>query len=146
VKRFHYALEHLLSLRLYAEREAEMEMAGIIARRSSLEKKRKQLLGERNEPFDRNGRLDLGFEQARGYYRMRLDRDLSQVSDELTGVQSELEAARANFAEKRKSREVLERLRRLREDRHYSLERKREESEMNDLIGSRAVRSRSGGL
>lgn len=146
MKRFHYTLEHLLSLRLYAEREAEMEMAGIIARRSSLENDRKQLLEARSEPFARNGRLDLGLEQARGYYRMRLDRDLSRIRDELESVESELEAARAKFTEKRRSREVLERLRRLREDRHYSLERKREESEMNDLIGSRAVRSRSGGL
>lgn len=145
MKRFHYTLEHLLSLRLHAEREAEMEMAGIIARRSALEKEREGLLDERSRPFDRSGALDLGFEQARGYYITRLDRDLSRIKTKLTSVESELEAARAKFAEKRRDREVLERLRRVREERHYSVERKREDSEMNDLIGSRAVRSRSGG-
>lgn len=145
MKRFHYSLEHLLSLRKHAEREAEMEMAGIIGRRSSLTKKREELVKKRAEPFKRGGTIDLGLEQAHGHYRLRLDRDLSRIDSELTGIEQELEAARTRFADKRRNREVLERLRRVREDRHYALERKREESEMNDLIGSRAARSLSGG-
>lgn len=147
MKRFHYSLEHLLSLRRYAEREAEMAMAEVIARRNTLTSRLEELHGERNRPLERGaaGGINLNFELVRAHYRMRVDRDISVTAEELSKIEGELSTARSRFAERRREREVLERLKAVRSERHYTLERKREESELGDLIGSRAVRSVQGG-
>ena len=147
MKRFHYSLEHLLSLRKYAEREAEMTLAEVISRKQELETARDRLRSEMNLPITRaaSGSIDLSLEQVRGYYRVRIERELSQIGEQLSDVDSELESARTLFSEKRKARQVLERLRDLREAEHYRLEHRREESELNDIIGSRAARTNASG-
>ncbi len=147
MKRFHYSLEHLLSLRRHAEREAEMTLAEVISRKQDLESRSRELSSELARPVERaaSGIVDMALEQARSYYRLRLDREILRISEQLSYVDSELENARTAFSEKRKARQVLERLRELRESEHYRLEHKREESELNDIIGSRAARVNSSG-
>ena len=147
MKRFHYSLEHLLSLRKHAERDAEMALAEVISRRQELEARGRELKSELDLPVTRaaSGTVDMAREQARGYYRVRIEGELSRISEQLSHVDSELESARAVFSEKRKARQVLERLRELREVEHYRLEHKREESELNDIIGSRAARVNASG-
>ncbi|MFP4644599.1 MAG: hypothetical protein ACLFM0_09615 [Spirochaetales bacterium] len=147
MKRFHYSLEHLLSLRKHAEREAEMTLAEVISRKQELETSREALKTELSRPISRaeSGFVDLSLEQVRAHYRVRVERELSGIVEQLSTVDSELESARALFSEKRKARQVLERLRDVREAEHYRLEHRREESELNDIIGSRAARVNASG-
>ena len=124
-----------------------MALAEVISRKQQLEDRNRELQADLDRPVERtaSGALDMTFERARSYYRLRIERELSRISQQLSDIESELDSARQVFSEKRKERKVLERLRELRESEHYRLEHKREESELNDIIGSRAARVNASG-
>ena len=147
MKRFRYSLDHLLSLRRHSEREAEMAMAEVIARRNAAERRRRELVSERERPIGRqpDGALDLSFELVRSRYLDRIEFALKSTRDELNRMDRDLENARDEYNERRRAREVLERLKEVREVEHYRGERRRADAELNDIIGSRAARERAEG-
>ncbi len=147
MRRFRYSLDHLLSLRLHAEREAEMAMAQVIARRDAVERRRRELETERQRPIARelDGTVDLSFELVRGRYLDRIEFALKSTREDLGRLERELSSARDTYNERRRAREVLERLKQVREVEHYRGERRRADAELNDIIGSRAARERAEG-
>ena len=147
MRRFRYSLDHLLSLRRHAEREAEMAMAQVIARRDAVERRRRELETERQRPIARqlDGTVDLSFELVRGRYLDRIEFALKSTREDLGRLERELSGARDTYNERRRAREVLERLKQVREVEHYRGERRRADAELNDIIGSRAARERAEG-
>lgn len=147
MRRFRYSLEHLLSLRRHAEREAEMAMAEVIGRRDAVNRRRRGLVAELERVVGRHraGSVDLSFELVHSRYLDRIDDSLKHARDELGELDRELATAQDKYNERRRAREVLERLRQVREVEHYRKERRRADAELNDIIGSRAARKRVEG-
>lgn len=141
MRRFRFKLEKLLELRALHERRAEMLLAERAGRCAILQGR----LRDNAESEAREARLrfapgrDLEDFRATELYlrRLRLERD--RLLAELAAAEVEREAARADFVEKRKAREVLDKLKERRGAEYYRAA-EREEIKALDDIASSAVR------
>jgi flagellar protein FliJ len=135
VRRFRFKLEKLLEVRSFYERKAELvlaEKAGICALLDNR-------LREVAESRSRTGRemfapgRDLEDFRAAELYMTRLDRDRDRLLEELAAAELEREKARADYVEKRKARESIDKLKERRQAEYYRLALREEQKALDDV-------------
>jgi flagellar FliJ protein len=135
MRRFRFKLEKLLELRGFHERKAELVLAEKAGRCNVLEGKLRENAESRvragREMFSR-GRSIADF-RASELYIVRLDRDRERLLEELAAAELEREKARADYVEKRKAREVLDKIKERRQEEYYRLAEREEIKALDDL-------------
>lgn len=135
MRRFRFKLEKLLELRGFYEKKAELVLAEKSGRCSLLDAE----LRENAEARARAGRemfapgRGLPDFRASELYMVRLDRDREKLVRELAAAELEREEARKDYVEKRKAREVLDKIRERRQGEYYRLAEREEIKALDDI-------------
>jgi flagellar protein FliJ len=141
VRRFRFKLEKLLELRGFHERKAELILAERAGRCALLDGKLRETAEARartgREMFS-TGRM-LADYRASELYIVRLDRDRDRLTGELAAAELEREAARLDYVEKRKAREVLDKIKERRQGDYYRLAEREEIKALDDLARPKAL-------
>jgi flagellar protein FliJ len=140
VRRFRFKLEKLLELRGFHERKAELVLAEKAGRCALLDNRLRETAEARfrtgREMFAA-GRL-LADYRAAELYIVRLDRDRDRLTEELASAELEREDARLDYVEKRKSRELLDKIKERRQGEYYRLALREETKALDDLARPKA--------
>jgi flagellar FliJ protein len=135
VRTFRFNLEKLLEVRGFYERKAEMVLAEKAGRCAVLDTKLRELaesrMRTRAEMYS-SGRL-LADYQAAEVYMVRLDRDKEKLLMELAQAELEREKARAEYVERRRDREAIDKLKERRQAEYYRLALREETKVLDDL-------------
>jgi flagellar protein FliJ len=141
MKRFRFNLEKLLEVRAFHERRSEMALAEKAGRCALLQARLEELAESRRrtgrEMFSPGRRLP-DYRSAE-LYLVRLDRDRDRTIEELARAELEREEARADYVEKRKAREAMDKLKERRQAEYYRLAEREETKVLDDLARRRAV-------
>jgi flagellar FliJ protein len=141
VRAFRFNLEKLLEVRGFYERKAEMVLAEKAGRCAILDAKLRELaesrIRTRAEMYS-SGRM-LADYQAAEVYMIRLDRDKEKLLVELAQAELEREKARAEYVEKRRDREAIDKLKERRQAEYYRLALREETKVLDDLARHLAV-------
>jgi flagellar export protein FliJ len=136
MRRFQFKLEKFLELRGFHERKAELILAEKAGRCNVLGGKLRENAEARvragREMFA-HGRSIADF-RASELYIVRLDRDRERLLEELAAAELEREKARANYVEKRKAREVLDKIKERKQAEYYLLAEREEIKALDDLV------------
>lgn len=135
MRRFSFKLEKLLELRGFYERKAELVLAEKAGRCVLLDTQLRELAEARartgREMFSA-GRM-LADYRAAELYIVRLNRDKERLVKELAEAELEREKARADYIEKHKSREVMEKIKERKAGEYYRLALREETKALDDL-------------
>jgi flagellar FliJ protein len=141
VRRFRFNLEKLLEVRAFYERRAELALAAKAGKCALLEEKLKETARSRaataREMFARG--MTIADYRASELFIFRLDKDRDRLIEELARAEVEREAARLDYVEKRKSREVIEKIKERRQAEYYRLAEREEIKALDDLARRRTV-------
>ncbi len=153
MKRFRFKLDPLLRIREHAERQAERDLADVNAELITIDRTIQDLSDEVMQtvsvPTERSsdtGQLDIHGLYARQTYLVRMQQEIDASFRARSAVEQRFETARERFSEAHRETEVLSRLRETRSQRHYAEARRVEAVELDDIVGSRAVRARGEGV
>jgi flagellar FliJ protein len=147
LKRFEFALQQILRLREYEERQAELELGRITG---ECERRRREIasLGDLSRLTARSHlgsrSFDVSYRFGEERYIARLRSRATQLARELDTLEQELEKARERFREARKRREVLSRLKARKEEHHHD-EVQRERQLVLDEVSAQIWRRESNG-
>ena len=148
MKRFRFKLDPLLRIRRHHEQQAERDLAAVNSELISVNDELSRLSGEVQLPVTEaapaqksDGRLDLSSLYARHAYLNRMQQEIEAGMRARSEVEERLSDVRERFQEAHRETEVLSRLREVRSARHYAEERRVEAVELDDVVGSRAVRN-----
>lgn len=135
MRRFAFKLEKLLELRAFYEKRAELVLAEKAGRCALLEaglfsvaESRARTSREMFAP----GR-DLADYRAAELYLVRLDRERDRLLAELAQAELEREAARAEYIEKHRDREAIDKLKERRQADYYRLAEREETKALDDI-------------
>ena len=151
MRRFQFNLEKLLELRSFFERKSELVLADKAGRCAVLDGRLRDVAQSRartgREMFSA-GRMISDYRAAE-LYLVRLDRDRDRLLEELARAELEREAARADYIERHKAREVIEKLKERRQAEYYKLAEREETKALDDLarrgpVESKDLRSPAG--
>jgi flagellar protein FliJ len=141
VRRFRFKLEKLLELRGFYERKAELVLAEKAGRCNLLGNKLRETAEARartgREMFS-SGRM-LADYRAAELYIVRLDRDRDRLIGELAAAELEREQARLEYVEKRKGREVLDKIKERRQGEYYRLAEREEIKALDDIARPKKI-------
>jgi flagellar FliJ protein len=141
MRRFRFNLEKLLEVRAFHERRAQLVLAEKAGRCALLNARLEEIAEERRrtgrEMFA-PGRLLPDYHAAE-LYLMRLDRDRDRTLNELAAAELEREKARADYIEKRRGREAIEKLKERRQAEYYRLAEREETKTLDDMARRRHV-------
>lgn len=141
MKRFHFSLETLLSIRQQREQDARLELAGITSECNRLDEQLGVLARERTASVSR-GKDDFKEDLMRWYayrelYLQRLDRRIEEIQEDRAALELRREDAAAAYREAHREVFVLEKLR----EKRYALYRREsareEQRSIDDIAGSR---------
>jgi flagellar FliJ protein len=136
VRAFRFNLEKLLEVRGFYERKAEMVLAEKAGRCALLDAELRELAESRvrtRAEMYSSGRM-LADYQAAEVYMIRLDRDKEKLLVKLAQAELEREKARAEYVEKRRDREAIEKLKERRQAEYYHLALREETKVLDDLV------------
>jgi len=140
VRRFAFKLEKLLELRAFHERRAELLLAEKAGRCALLELGLQEVAASRARTSREMFAPGRGLEDYRAaeLYIARLDKERDRLARELAAAEIEREAARADYLEKHRDRQAIDKLKERRQAEYYRLA-EREETKALDDIARRAV-------
>lgn len=147
MKRFQFALEQILRLREYEERQAELELGRITG---ECERIRREMAGitDRGRMTARShvGSMahDVSYRYGEERYLLRLQSRVEELGRNLSVWEERLEKARERFREARKQREVLSRLKE-RKASHHKAEMQKEQQRVLDEVSALKWRSERDG-
>jgi flagellar FliJ protein len=143
MKRFRFDLEKLLELRSYREHEAELELAHAIGNLTLIQNQITQLAQERSAAAQERfspGKTVVEMRRTDAYI-LRLDKDRDRLLEAAVKAELKVDEARSAFAEARRDRLVLDKLKDKRKAEHRK-EAMKEEIETLDDISSGTVARR----
>ena len=136
MRTFRFNLEKLLEVRGFYERKAEMILAEKAGRCALLDARLRELAESRvrtRAEMYSSGRM-LADYRAAELYMIRLDRDKEKLLAELAQAELEREKARAEYVEKRRDREAIDKLKERRQAEYYRLALREETKVLDDLV------------
>jgi flagellar protein FliJ len=141
VRRFQFKLEKLLEVRSFHEKKSELVLAEKAGLCAVLDKRLREVAESRS----RTGRemfapgRDLEDFRAAELYMTRLDRDRDRLLEELASAELERETARADYIEKRKARESIDKMKERKQAEYYRLALREEQKALDDLARRHVV-------
>jgi len=135
LRRFAFKLEKLLELRAFHEKRAELVLAEKAGRCAVLEAGLREVAESRartSREMFAPGR-DLADYRAAELYLVRLDRERDRLLAELAQAELEREAARAEYIEKHRDREAIDKLKERRQADYYRLAEREETKALDDI-------------
>jgi flagellar FliJ protein len=141
VKRFHFKLEKVLSLREDREREAKNELGKAIGILTEIEGRIASLAEEKSKAFAVRFAPSHGAAEIRDWdlYITRLDKTRDVLLEEAAKAELAVEEARAAYLEASRDRKVLDKLRERREAGYHKELAAEEIMAVDDLSGRRAA-------
>jgi len=147
MRRFHFNLERILSLRKHEEHEVEMRLAGVTSECVSLEnqiEEARQRLGSSFGVGHGVGHIDLSQSYARGAYQAYLEGQIERLQRQLREREAEREKLAEEYREAYKQRQVLDRLKERREQEYYAEERNQEGYRLDEIGAANYYYRREG--
>jgi flagellar protein FliJ len=144
MRAFRFNLEKLLEVRSFYERKAEMSLAEKAGRCALLDEKLQEIARSRSRTraeMYSSGRM-LADYRAAEIYIMRLDKDKDKVLEELAQAELEREKARAEYVEKRRDREAIDKLKERRQAEYYRQALREETKVLDDLARRPALEAK----
>lgn len=156
MKRFQFRLDRLLKVREYAERQLEISVAEatrvcleLTGRIDALAAERAQTVMDRGASSaaspERSTMLDMAALVARDRYMVLIDRKTEELTGELAIRDQERETVREKLAEASRARKVLDKLKERKNGEYYHDSQRHANSVIDELGGSRVIRSRQKG-
>jgi flagellar protein FliJ len=140
MRRFHFSLDRILSLRKHEEHEVEMRLAGVTAQCVDLQNKideaSSQLDGTYGVGTIRGGRIDVSQGYALGAYHAYLQSRIERLTRDLQEKERERAEIAEEYREAYKKRKVLDNLRERRAQEYYAEARRHEGSVLDDIGGA----------
>ena len=137
MRRFRFRLEHLLLLRRYAEREWELKLAKAVGICVKIQKRieviDKEITRSIASRFLSDIKQDYSLLVSYELYMHRLTNERKEQERALLKAEKEREDIQKEYLEVSKKRKVLEKLKERREREYYTLMRKEEFKETDDI-------------
>lgn len=143
MKRFHFELEKVLSLRTGKEKEARLELGRAIGVLTETEAKIRCVAEERSAASAKRFARGHGAAEIRSYdlYILRLERTKDALLEEAAKAGLAVEEARAAYLEASRERKVLDKLKERRKLEHRRAAFAEETKMLDDVSGGRTARS-----
>ncbi len=135
MKRFQFALESILALRLEKEQEAEMALGRAMGEWNRINGQKSRCLRMKEQYKFRPPALDDDLLQQ-GLFLAGIDQKIQGFDRELERREPELSSLRAAYREARSQREGLDKLREKREEEYRRDAGKQEARSMDDLLNN----------
>lgn len=141
MRRFRFNLEKLLEVRAFYERKAELVLAEKAGKCALLQSRLDQIAESRKRTVKEMFQSGRGLPDFRAaeLFLVRLDRDRDRALRELAAAELEREQARADYVEKRRDREAIDKLKERRQAEYYRLAEREETKTLDDMARSRRV-------
>jgi flagellar FliJ protein len=145
VARFVFALQKLLEVREWEEKQAEHELAAKTGQCAACEADIRGLLERRHAVFLRRGGLDLAVLAAHDAFRSKAGVDIERRQKELARLTVEREDLLKIYLDKRRRRDVLTKLSERQARAHRQAQAKREALDLDDLNTGAFIRKMGAG-
>jgi len=143
--RFVFALQKLLEVREWEERQAEHSLAAKTGQCNAAEAVIRALLERRHAVFLQRGGLDLSILAAHDAFRAKVGKDIESKQKELARLTIEREDLLKVYLEKRRRRDVLTKLSERHERAHKLARSRREALNLDDLNTGAFIRRMGAG-
>jgi flagellar protein FliJ len=143
MKRYHFRLEKLLSLKKYNEKEWEIRLAQAAGECIRIENRIEQNLFEKARTMQEcrfTGPLQLNELLTSEFYIRRLGQETVQLEEELVEKEGERESVRKEYLEASKKRKVLDKLKERQEGEFYRKQLREEVKGMDDISNAMYIR------
>jgi flagellar FliJ protein len=143
LRRFHFELEKVLSLRTGKEKEARLELGRTIGVLTETEAKICRVAEEQSAASVKRFAQGHGAAEIRSYdlYILRLEQTKDALLEEAAKAELAVEKARASYLEASRERKVLEKLKERRKKEHRRAAFAEETMMLDDVSGGRTARS-----
>ena len=145
MKKFHFRLEKLLTIRKHAEELKEIELGKKVSVCLALENKISDRKRMRKEAFFSNVPGSLDYEMLKGNYIFRLEKEIDNFSSKLKKAETEKAKALNEFLEASKQRKILDKLKERKESEYYKLQLLEEVMMSDDTAAASAGRKENDG-
>lgn len=147
MKRFRFDLEKLLELRLYREKEAELDLARALGELTSIEAKLREVAAERSRvASDRFARGRNAFDmRSAELYILRLDKSRDALIEAAAKAELAAEAAREAFSAASRDRKVIDKLKEKRKTEYRRAAANEELKVQDDISGGTVARRETAG-
>ena len=146
MRRFHFRLEKILTIRKHREREAELVLAEItgicMALRNGIEERKTEMALFRGAEA---GSVDLRWLQARELYRRRLTREIEDLSTRLAEREKERDEKTLLYLAASRERKVLDKLKERKGREYYAAQSAEEIKVIDDISGGMGIRAAYSG-
>ncbi len=142
MKRFHFRLEKLLTVRRHREEKLEIELAKAVSRVLSIENEINFRKTERSRVFGADAAGELEYEMIKGRYIFRMEKEISDFSKKLKKAQQERELSKEKFLEASRERKVLDKLKDRKQAEFYHEQKIEEIKESDDTVTANSGRER----
>ena len=142
MKRFHFRLEKLLTIRRHREEKLEIELAKTVSRVLSIQNDIKLRQTEKKRVFGADSAGDLEYEFVKGKYIYRLEKEIINSGKDLEKALIEREKAKEKFLEASRERKVLDKLKERKQAEFYHEQKKEEIKESDDTVTANIGRER----
>ncbi len=141
MRRFRFKLEKLLEIRAFHEKRAELVLAEKAGKCALLLSRLEEIAESRKRTGKEMFSMGRGLPDYRAaeLYLVRLDRDRERTIRELAAAELEREDARADYVEKRRGREAIDKLKERRQAEYYRLAEREETKTLDDMARRRPV-------
>lgn len=143
--RFVFALQKLLEVRAWEEKQAEYVLAAKTGQCNAAEAAIRALLERRHSVFLTRGGLDLSVLAAHDAFRAKVGADIDAKQKELARLTVEREDLLKAYLEKRRRRDVLTKLSQRQERAHKLAQSRREALYVDDLNTGAFIRKMGAG-
>ncbi len=143
--RFVFALQKLLDVREWEEKQAEHVLAAKTGQCAACEADIRSLLERRHAVFLGRSGLDLGVLAAHDAFRAKAGADIDRKQKELAQLTVEREDLLKTYLDKRRRRDVLTKLSERQARVYYQAQAKREALELDDLNTGAFIRKMGAG-
>jgi flagellar FliJ protein len=142
MKHFRFDLEKILELRVYRERETEIELGRAIGALTVIEQAIETTAAARSEAAAQRFAPENGIPEIQWYdfYIRRLDAGRDRLLKEAAEAELKVEAARQSFLEASRERKVFDKLKEKRRQEHRAETLLEETKTLDDIAGGSAVR------
>ncbi len=142
MRRFSFALDGLLKVRQYHERERELVLGRATAAYEQLLTQMRTLRQERESTVQAARGVDLSGRLSQGAYLQLLENTLEELEERKVDLEASRNEALKEYTQALKERKVIDNLRERRAQEHYRHEARNADRELNEIGGVRAFMQR----
>ena len=142
MKRFHFRLEKLITIRRHREEKLEIELAKAVSKVLGIENEIRFRTTEKSRVFNADSAGDIEYEMVKARYIFRLDKEVNDLRKKLDKALKQREEAKEKFLAASRERKVLDKLKERKQAEFYHQQKMEEIKESDDTVTANSGRER----